>query len=197
MNTIKLPSGLEFKCTDEGAIIMMNAKTANRYNELYDKAIDELNRSNDLRAFDRMHEQVRKECDPQEVYFYEFNNHESMYAYDGDYEAIKLIIDIFGENIARKIKRYNAGYSIDYIMIPEWVKHTWLMLQRLIRDCDYYLGCGNRCAKHLWARDEEAQITEMRKLLAELPDEYKPEWLTSEKIDVYESKMLNLQPVVL
>ena len=48
---------------------------------------------------------VKEECDPQEVYFYEYNNHECQYAFDGDYEVYKLVSDIFGEYIASKIKR--------------------------------------------------------------------------------------------
>lgn len=56
------------------------------------------------------------ECDPQEVYFYEYNNHESMIAWDGDLEAIKIIIDIWGADVARQIKRYNASMSVDNII---------------------------------------------------------------------------------
>lgn len=59
---------------------------------------------------------IPKECDPQEVYFYEYNNHESMFAWDGDLEAIKLIIDYWGADVARKIKRYNASMSIENII---------------------------------------------------------------------------------
>ena len=132
---------------------------------------------------------IREECDPQEVYFYEFNNFECMYGDDD--EAIQIIIDIFGVEVAKSIKRYSVGHSIDYILIPGSVKHTWMMLERLRRDCDYYLGNGNRCAKHLWAHGEKEQIAEMRKQLASLPEEYRINCITSEQIDEYERKMLN------
>ena len=56
---------------------------------------------------------IKEECDPQEVYFYEYNNHESMFDWDGDTEAIKIIIDIWGADVARKIKRYDVIQSID------------------------------------------------------------------------------------
>lgn len=59
---------------------------------------------------------IPKECDPQEVYFYEYNNHESMISWDGDLEAIKIIIDIWGADVARKIKRYNVSMSVDNII---------------------------------------------------------------------------------
>lgn len=59
---------------------------------------------------------IKQECDPQEVYFYEYNNRESMIAWDGDLEAIKIIIDIWGADVARKIIRYNASMSVDNII---------------------------------------------------------------------------------
>ena len=55
------------------------------------------------------------ECDPQEVYFYECNNHEYMYNWDGDEEAIKLILDYWGEDVAQGIKRIKANYTIEEI----------------------------------------------------------------------------------
>lgn len=55
------------------------------------------------------------ECDPQEVYFYECNNHEYMYNWDGDEEAIKLILDYWGEDVARGIHRIKANYTIEEI----------------------------------------------------------------------------------
>jgi len=62
-----------------------------------------------------MDKHIPTECDPQEVYFYEYNNHESMYDWDGDAEAIKLIIEYWGVEVAKKIKRYNAAKTIEQI----------------------------------------------------------------------------------
>lgn len=59
---------------------------------------------------------IPEECDPQEVYFYEYNNHESMIAWDGDLEAIKIIIDTYGADVARNIVRYNASMSIENLI---------------------------------------------------------------------------------
>lgn len=71
---------------------------------------------------------IPKECDPQEVYFYEYNNHESMIAWDGDLEAIKLIIAYWGEDVARTIKRYNASMRIDTLVRkPIEVKGLYFM----------------------------------------------------------------------
>ena len=49
--------------------------------------------------------QIAKECDPQEVYLYEYNNHECMIAWEGDEAAYKIVAKIFG-NEAEKIKRF-------------------------------------------------------------------------------------------
>lgn len=48
---------------------------------------------------------IPKECDPQEVYFYEYNNHECMFAWDGDEDAIKIIRLYWGDEVAEKIHR--------------------------------------------------------------------------------------------
>ena len=49
---------------------------------------------------------IIQECDPQEVYFYEYNNHEAQISAEGDKEAYKLILHYWGEDVAKKIKRY-------------------------------------------------------------------------------------------
>lgn len=59
---------------------------------------------------------IAKECDPQEVYYYEYNNHECCVDWDGDKGAIKVIIDIFGADVARKIKRFRECCTIDDII---------------------------------------------------------------------------------
>lgn len=58
---------------------------------------------------------ISAECNPQEVYLYECNNHEYMYNWDGDEEAIKIIMQYWGEDVARSIKRIKANYTIEEI----------------------------------------------------------------------------------
>lgn len=64
-------------------------------------------------------EKIKQECDPQEVYCYEFNNHECCIAYDGDLDAMRLVIDYFGEEAAKKIQHKCAFYSIESLLKKE------------------------------------------------------------------------------
>lgn len=144
----------------EGAVVMHDAKTIDRYRELrsqhpdcyecgcfwafsdkqfaegyailvkrgHIKDGDKLVRTNATGLFgtregiNRMHEfyydikqKIKIECVPQEVYFEEYNNHECMIAWDGDEEAIKIIVDIWGKEIAKSLIRFNASVDIDNI----------------------------------------------------------------------------------
>lgn len=76
-----------------------------------------------IRKFYQFYEEnmdvIKNECDPQEVYFYEFNNFESMISWDGDKEAIKRIINIWGEEVANTIKRHNGCYTIEAIVAED------------------------------------------------------------------------------
>ena len=66
--------------------------------------------------------------------------------------------------------------------------HTYMMLDRLRSDCEYYLGNGNRNPKSLWALNEIDHIQEMKNLYNSLI--VKPEWLTYDKILYYEREMI-------
>ena len=61
-------------------------------------------------------DRIKAECDPQEVYWYEYNNGECFLSWDGDAYAIKQIIHFFGIDAARNIRRISAEYSIDELL---------------------------------------------------------------------------------
>ena len=64
------------------------------------------------------------------------------------------------------------------------------LLDRLKTDCDYILGEGGPGAvKYLHQGTIEEQIAKMRELYDALPDNAKPEWLTSTDIDRYEREL--------
>ena len=64
----------------------------------------------------------------------------------------------------------------------------YMMLNRMMVDCLYYLGNGQNAKKHLWAQNEYDQIELMRMLYNVLTE--KPEWLTEEAIEKYANEML-------
>lgn len=67
--------------------------------------------------YDAISKRIGEECDPQEVYEYEHNNHECSYTND-DSEAMKICISYFGEERAALIKRH----------------HKWMSMEQLIED---------------------------------------------------------------
>ena len=60
-------------------------------------------------------------------------------------------------------------------------------LSRLITDCRFYLGYGNRCVKHLWAHDTKKQAALMREVYNALPAA--PEWCSLEMICAFDRAM--------
>lgn len=51
---------------------------------------------------------IAEECDAQEVYCYEYNNHECMLDWDGDTNAYQIIEQIFGKEVAGSIRRWRV-----------------------------------------------------------------------------------------
>lgn len=66
-----------------------------------------------FKALSEYRERIKSECDPQEVYCHEYNNHESFLSWDGDMGAIQVIIDTFGADVAKSIKRFSVECSVD------------------------------------------------------------------------------------
>lgn len=60
-----------------------------------------------LAEYDNRAQRVAEECDPQKVYDYEFSNHECELVYS-DEDAIEIVMDIFGQERARQVKRRYA-----------------------------------------------------------------------------------------
>lgn len=73
-----------------------------------------------MQEFDRnIRQMIYKECDPQEVYFYEYNNYECCISYDGDTDAFKSIVRIFGAKRAKKVKRLNHKLTLEQILLGD------------------------------------------------------------------------------
>ena len=67
-----------------------------------------------------------------------------------------------------------------------------MMLDRLRTDCEYFLGNGNGQEKHLYYKNVEKHIEEMKKIYNSFSADEKPEWLSLEKIEDYNKQMTDL-----
>lgn len=134
-------------------------------------------------AFYREREEaIARECDPQEVYFHEWNNHECMVSMDDD-DALNVVISVFGKEAAHKIYRVYPGTPTN-ILAPLTERdrhlgeydHELLMLGRLAFDCKGFFNEGD-CRYHrpdcLWGGGVRQQVDEMRHLYDKLPDDIK------------------------
>jgi hypothetical protein len=68
---------------------------------------------NDYEAIDR---EIAKECTPQDVYNYEWDNHECCISYD-DTSTMEIVVRIFGKERAKEVKRRYACVELEAIDI--------------------------------------------------------------------------------
>lgn len=104
-------------------------------------------------------------------------------------QALLHIVNDFNEN-ANIENKYNDLQ--DYIFKEDREnprKLDYMMLDRLRTDCDYFLGNGNGYLGHLYYKDVDKHIEEMKKIYESFTDEEKPEWISLEDIDNYKEKM--------
>lgn len=62
---------------------------------------------------------------------------------------------------------------------------AYQLLGRLVMDCDYYLGYGSRCEKHLWA----GNVKDHLKYMSWLQESIHPTWLSKEQLNWYKKQM--------
>lgn len=67
--------------------------------------------------------------------------------------------------------------------------NKYMLLDRLVSDCKYYIGNGNRSSR-LWAGSESEQIWSMKIIWLSLPINKKPEWLSMNDILSIEKQMI-------
>jgi hypothetical protein len=67
-----------------------------------------------LDEYDKRAERVARECNPQDVYDYEFGNYECDYT-GTDEEAIGIVVSTFGKEKAKTVSRRRSRIAIDDI----------------------------------------------------------------------------------
>ena len=68
-------------------------------------------------------------------------------------------------------------------------KFQYMLLGRLIRDVEYFLGFGSLSNKHLYMGNIDDQITKMKEIYNLIPNDIKPQWIDISRIDKYEKDM--------
>ena len=68
-------------------------------------------------------------------------------------------------------------------------RDEYMLLSRLQAECNYFILLWTCDEDGLWAGSVEAQADKMRELWDGLPADGKPEWITPESIDEYETTM--------
>ena len=125
-------------------------------------------------------------------------------AYSGDELNLTFYDD---EEIADAAKEAREKIGIADTQVPRDIEQTvarpyipapsepyatqYRMLSRMKGDFDYVLGeGGNGALRQIWDSDGPgSQIAYMRRLLAEIPEAYAPEWISAADIDNYEQRI--------
>lgn len=132
---------------------------------------------------------------------------EALWGFDVDHPMSKELKDVFTASYKMKLSQVkkeaaeltqaiadDVSTSKQPTAVDDLLGHDksyrYMLLDRMRSDCEYYLGNGNRCEKHLWAGNEKEQIACMKALWHSFPAGEKPEWLPYEKIAEYEKKMV-------
>lgn len=87
-------------------------------------------------------------------------------------------------------EQLNAQEYLEKFNLNSKDEYKYMMLGRMKRDCEYYLGFGNQNTEVLWAKEEHEQINLMKNLFKSFPDDKKPEWISLEDIATYENQMI-------
>lgn len=109
---------------------------------------------------------------------------------DGIYEnsVVGEIIEVFDSY--HLFEKFNNEEEEMVLLELEALRSEYMFLSRLQQDCDYFLGNGNRCAKHLWAMNVKKHIQLMFDTYNKFSEENKPDWINENMIKEYERKML-------
>ena len=72
----------------------------------------------------------------------------------------------------------------------------YMVLDRMLSDCKYYLGAGGRNRSHLFGLNEEHHISGMKAIWDSFSDSEKPEWLSRAELLDYEADLCRVTPIM-
>lgn len=131
------------------------------------KYLDEM-----VQILENVNKVIKEECNPQDVYNYEYNNYECEISYTGDKEAIELVVEIYGYDIARTIERKNIYMTIDQM---ELNKTT-------IKVKDLHFGENNETPNDVWFDNEGLCYTMYNSCLYPVKDKNGKQYRTKKKL---------------
>lgn len=71
-------------------------------------------------------------------------------------------------------------------------QYSYMLLDRLKMDCNYFLGHGHRNTDRLWSGNVKDHISDMKELYNSLT--VKPQWISMDDINQFEAKMTQDKP---
>ena len=130
--------------------------------------------------------------------FYYEDEDGNLYCENGNYNIgdvnLMYCTKDFGEPLGnvKDIERYelinNPKDDPNYLRRKSH-QYEYMMLSRLESDCKYFLGNGNGFLGHLYYRDIDKHIAEMKKIYEAFLDQDKPKWISLSDIEKYKEKM--------
>lgn len=130
-------------------------------------------------------------------YYYE-DEDGNLYCENGNYNIgdvnLMYCTKDFGEPLGnvKDIERYelinNPKDDPNYLRRKSH-QYEYMMLSRLELDCKYFLGNGNGFLGHLYYKDIDKHIAEMKKIYEAFLDQDKPKWISLSDIEKYKEKM--------
>lgn len=96
------------------------------------------------------------------------------------------------EYLSEYVEEFPEYYFRENYKQEKSKKYNYMMLDRLKSDCEYFLGNGNGFLGHLYYKDINKHIDEMKKLYNSFSNDEKPEWLSLEDIEEYKNKMIDI-----
>lgn len=167
-----------------GISIVKSKEFINRYKEIIEKYLNEKVK-------------LTYKYEENGNYYYEDEN-ENLYCENGNQNIgevhLMYCTKDYGEPIraVEDLERYelvnNPKNDPNYER-KEANRYKYMMLDRLRADCDYFLNNGNGFLGHLYYKEVDKHIEEMKKIYNSFSEEEKPEWINLKDIENYQVQM--------
>lgn len=201
---------LPFKFALEGKKLGTNETWNRRYTEIEKAILHIVNNFNENVSIKNKYSNIEEylnerikliyKYEENGIYYYEDEN-ENLYCENGNQNIGEICLWYCSKDYGEPICEVENLEKYELVNNPkddpnyerkEDNKHNYMFLDRLKSDCDYFLGNGNGYLGHLYYKDVDKHIDEMRKIYNSFSEEERPEWISLEDIDHYHEKMTEI-----